>query len=144
VLTCHGQDGGDLKLSDLVLKRENLVCQVMGGDALFLPIFGEDDADKSVAASAVSLASASDYSESTDRVEESILDHIREMILQAKRHGAWTVGIGGVGEVRLFVFLTNSDAPTNSQSLCNPAILRPVRVICSERTSPHIRAKLRD
>jgi hypothetical protein len=100
VLTCHGQDGGDLTLSDLVMKRENLVCQVMGGDALFLPIFGEDDADKkSVAASAVSLASGSDFSESTDRVEESILDHIREMILQAKRHGAWTVGIGGVGEV---------------------------------------------
>jgi hypothetical protein len=100
VLTCHGQDGGDLTLSDLVMKRENLVCQVMGGDALFLPIFGEDDTDKSVAA-AVSVAEGSHFSESTDLVEESILDHVREMILQAKRHGTWTVGIGGVGEVRL-------------------------------------------
>ncbi|CAB9505879.1 expressed unknown protein [Seminavis robusta] len=98
VLTCHGQDGGDLTLSDVKVKRENLVCQVMGGDALFLPIFGEDDADLSVDASAATLVSASDNSESTDRVEESILDHIREMILQAKRHGAWRVGIGGVGE----------------------------------------------
>ena len=27
VLTCRGEEGGDLTLTDLVVKRENLVCQ---------------------------------------------------------------------------------------------------------------------
>lgn len=70
----------------------------MGGDALFLPIFGEDDTDKSVAASAASLTSVSDVSDDM-KTEESVLDHIRELILQAQRFGSWTVGIGGVGKV---------------------------------------------
>lgn len=134
MLTCHGQDGGDLTLSDLVMKRENLVCQVMGGDALFLPIFGEDDADKSVAAFAVSLASGSDVSESSERVEESILDHIREMILQAKRHGTWTVGIGGVGEVRLLDLLNQhrcSHQLTIFMDPSNPPI-RTCRPFCTD------------
>lgn len=98
-----GQDGGgDLTLSDVKVKRENLVCQVLGGDALFLPIFGDDDGDKSVGASAAdSTASATDLGGEDGRIEESILDHIREMILQAKRHGSWTVGIGGVSQVRV-------------------------------------------
>lgn len=78
----------------------------MGGDALFLPIFGDDnDVDKPLAASATGsvVASGSEFSGTSDRVEESILDHIREMILQARRHGSWTVGIGGVGQVRMTV-----------------------------------------
>lgn len=29
MLTCRGEDGGDLTLTDLVVKRENLVCQGM-------------------------------------------------------------------------------------------------------------------
>jgi hypothetical protein len=29
VLTCRGEDGGDLTLSDVTVKRENLVCQIM-------------------------------------------------------------------------------------------------------------------
>jgi hypothetical protein len=27
VLTCRGADGGDLKLTDLIIRRENLTCQ---------------------------------------------------------------------------------------------------------------------
>jgi len=27
ILTCRGADGGDLKLTDLAIKRENLTCQ---------------------------------------------------------------------------------------------------------------------
>ena len=88
-------------MSDVKVKRENLECEIMGGDALFLPLFGDDDGDKSVAGSAASLTSLSDYSEGSNRVEESILDHVREMILQAQRTGNWTVGIGGVGQVSL-------------------------------------------
>lgn len=29
VLTCRGEDGGDLTLTDLVVRREDLVCQGM-------------------------------------------------------------------------------------------------------------------
>ena len=29
VLTCRGEDGGDLTLSDVNIKRENLICQGM-------------------------------------------------------------------------------------------------------------------
>ena len=101
MLSCHGEHGGDLTLSDVKVKRENLECEIMGGDALFLPLFGDDDGDKSVAGSAASLTSLSDYSEGSNRVEESILDHVREMILQAERTGNWTLGIGGVGQVSL-------------------------------------------
>lgn len=105
MLSCHGEHGGDLTLSDVKIKRENLECEIMGGDALFLPMFGEDEGEKSVGggSSAGSLASMSDYSEGTNRVEESILDHVREMILQAQRTGNWTVGIGGVGQVRVLL-----------------------------------------
>ena len=99
VLTCHGQDGGDLTLSDVKVKRENLVCEVMGGDALFLPIFGEDETTASRA------SMASEASDDSNRVEESILDHIREMIEQAQRHGSWTAGIGGVEQVMGVIFV---------------------------------------
>ena len=78
-----------------------MVLCVLGGDALSFPVFGEDEGDKSVEASAAgSAASYGDFPGGNDRVEESILDHIREMILQAKQHGSWTVGVGGVGQVR--------------------------------------------
>lgn len=99
VLTVGQDGGGDLTLSDVKVKRENLVCEVMGGDALFLPIFGEDDREKGLANSTGGgRAAASELLGPNDRIEESILDHIREMILQAQHHGSWTVGIGGVGQ----------------------------------------------
>ena len=73
----------------------------MGGDALAFPIFGDDDGEKSVGVSAAgSTTSCTDVAGTSNRIEESILDHIREMILQAKHHGSWTVGVGGVGQVR--------------------------------------------
>ena len=105
VLSCHGEHGGDLTLSDVKIKRENLECEIMGGDALFLPLFEDEGDNKSMkeGSSAGSVASTSDFSEGSVRVEESILDHVREMILQAQLTGNWTVGIGGVAQVcRLF------------------------------------------
>ena len=108
VLTCHGQNGGDLTLSDVKIKRKNIVCQVLGGDSLFLPLFDAiDDTDKSVAGSVGSLTSAGgapEDHEEIEHMEQSILDHIKDMILQAQRHGCWTVGIGGVGHVSYRVY----------------------------------------
>ena len=96
-LTCHGQDGGGLTLTDVTIKRENLVCQVLGGYTLFFPMFStEDEAEvleKSVAETAASVAAK-------PQEEESILDHITELILNAQRYGCWQEGVGGVAEVR--------------------------------------------
>jgi hypothetical protein len=90
-LTCRGEDGGDLTLSDVNIKRENLVCQIMGGDTIFFPMFSDDDTDS---ISGNSMSSAID-----DRdmyVEESVLDEVKELILQAQKFGCWTPGLGGV------------------------------------------------
>jgi hypothetical protein len=95
VLSCHGEDGGDLTLSDVSIKRENLTCQIMGGDSFFFPMFGDDETDNASVGSTMSAPPVS-----PECKEESILDHIREMIIQAQRHGCWEPGIGGVGQVR--------------------------------------------
>lgn len=89
VLTCRGEDGGDLTLSDVSAKKENLVCQIMGGDALFFPMFGDPDDD---------IVDSPRNKVSSTVVEESVLDHIREMLLQAQRFGCWEAGVGGVGQ----------------------------------------------
>jgi hypothetical protein len=90
VLTCHGEDGGDLTLSEVKIQRENLVCQILGGDSLFFPMFGDDDAD------VASNVSASFPAPSQN--EDSILDHIRTLLLQAQSYGCWKPGVGGVGQ----------------------------------------------
>jgi hypothetical protein len=98
VLSCHGEDGGDLTLSDVSIKRENLTCQILGGDSFFFPMFGDDEVD------ALSIGSGGSGSLGTPECkEESILDHIREMIIQAQQHGCWQAGVGGVGQVCLVV-----------------------------------------
>lgn len=109
VLTCRGEDGSDLTLSDVKIKRENLVCQILGGDTVFFPMFGEDE-------SAILPSASSDISPPTEKrshdfVEESILDHIRTLLLQAQSYGCWKAGIGGVGQVscasRAKLFMSN-------------------------------------
>ena len=95
VLTCRGEDGGDLTLSDVKIQRENLVCRILGGDSLFFPMFSDDDLE---IASTVSTASAPVRKIESDG-EDSILDHIRVLLLQAQKYGCWKVGVGGVGQV---------------------------------------------
>ena len=97
VLTCRGEDGGDLTLSDVSVKKENLVCQIMGGDALFFPMFG-DDVDDDEILSDEDMGDSPRNKVSSTVIEESVLDHIREMLLQAQRFGCWEAGVGGVGQ----------------------------------------------
>jgi hypothetical protein len=101
VLSCHGEDGGDLTLSDVSIKRENLVCQIMGGDALFFPMFGNDDSDLTSVGSSV-VHSPGHGSNGCD--EESILDHIRDLLLSAQSNGCWKAGVGGIGQVSVNAF----------------------------------------
>ena len=96
VLTCRGEDGGDLTLSDVSVKKENLVCQIMGGDALFFPMFGDDMEDDVV--SDDGIVDNPHRGVSSTVIEESVLDNIREMLLQAQRFGCWKAGVGGVGQ----------------------------------------------
>ena len=99
VLTCRGEDGGDLTLSDVNIRRENLICRVMGGDSIFFPMFGDDD-DKDTTSESVSTDGEVDPREAPNGfIEESVLDDIREMLLQAQRHGCWKAGVGGVAKV---------------------------------------------
>jgi hypothetical protein len=100
VLTCHGKEGGDLTLTDVTIKRENLVCQILGGDTLFFPMFIEDDqcsprfhSYDETATFSTGLASPLE--------EESVLDHIRQLILNAQQSGCWKPGFGGIGQVRI-------------------------------------------
>jgi hypothetical protein len=67
----------------------------MGGDTIFFPMLGgEDDTDcKSDASSAVTTMPARGAI-----VENSILDDIRDLLLNAQQHGCWQEGIGGVGQ----------------------------------------------
>lgn len=98
VLTCRGESGGDLTLSDVIIKRENLSCQVLGGETMFFPMFGHDNSDAESLGSALSSSVAHDVKD-TDVIETSILDHIRDLLEKAQSEGYWQVGVGGVQKV---------------------------------------------
>jgi hypothetical protein len=100
VLTCHGKEGGDLTLTDVTIKRENLVCQILGGDTLFFPMFIEDDPSSPRFHSYDETATSSTGFSSPNQEEESILDHIRHLILNAQQSGCWKTGFGGISQVR--------------------------------------------
>jgi hypothetical protein len=69
---------------------------VMGGDTIFFPMLGADeDVDCKPTLSMASSPVAPRESR-YPVVESSVLDHIREMILNAQRHGCWQVAIGGI------------------------------------------------
>lgn len=100
VLTCRGESGGDLTLSDVIIKRENLCCQVLGGETMFFPMFGQDknNSDNESLVSGVSSFAVDEIRDSSV-VETSILDHVRLVLEQAHREGYWEAGHGGVEKV---------------------------------------------
>ncbi len=100
VLTCRGKDGGDLRLSDISVKRDNLVCKVVGSDNVFSAIRMKHK-PSIISTSPKCMQSVtfeSDTTESTDDAE-SVLDEIRELILSAQSHGCWDAGVGDLKEV---------------------------------------------
>ena len=110
VLTCRGESGGDLTLSDVIIKRENLCCQVLGGETMFFPMFGKNHDDTESLASGMSQSGANSVHD-PEIIESSILDHIRELLELAHREGYWEAGVGGVEKVShwhvIFVALSN-------------------------------------
>lgn len=99
VLTCRGADGGDLRLSDINVNRENLLCKVLGSENVFQPL-GEDN--RSYIGSPKKLIpdpSFDSYVSDEGCVEEGcVLGEVREIILSAQRHGCWVAGFGGLRE----------------------------------------------
>ena len=95
VLTCRSKDGGDLRLSDVGVLRENLLLSVMGGDNVFLG--GSNDYIGSPR-SRNNTSSSSVFPSTTEDEEdkESVLNDVRELILSARSHGAWIAGVGGL------------------------------------------------
>lgn len=98
VLTCRGEHGGDLSLSDVSIGKENVVCRVIGSELLYLPD------SNNLSRSRASAASPQPVDTPSDCDDEPILEHIREMILQARTHGCWRKGIGGIDKVGSFIF----------------------------------------
>jgi hypothetical protein len=100
VISCHSETGGDLTLSDVNIKRENLTCQVMGGETIFFPMFAGDDSLDSEPGE-VEIVLLDELRQPLSPLhprESSILDHIRELLINAQQNGCWEPGIGGVGQ----------------------------------------------
>ena len=92
VLSCNGKEGGDLTLTDVTIRRENVVCQILGGDTLFFPMFddanGQDNHGDMTA-----------KSQKAKEDEDCVLHHIRALLVNAQGEGVWNEGIGGVCQV---------------------------------------------
>jgi hypothetical protein len=71
-------------------------AKVLGGDTIFFPMLGDDEEVE--CKSIVSTGSSLVMTAPVMVVESSILDHIRELLLQAQRFGCWQPGVGGVGQ----------------------------------------------
>lgn len=101
VLTCRNEDGGDLTLSDVQIKRDNLACRVLGNDVLSFPLMCDHEVETASVVS--SLVSTAEVHHLDLVLEESILDQIREMLIRAQQIGCWRVGVGGVGQVSIIL-----------------------------------------
>lgn len=118
VLSCHGSDGGGLTLTDVTIRRENLVCQIMGGDTLFFPMFNDNNENlyhdtnaESFQVPTESLSSCNTNARSDTVEEESILEHIKILILNAQTCGCWKIGFGGVCQVIVSRFFSKCIVP---------------------------------
>ena len=79
VLTCRSGDNGPLKLSDVTLCRDNMVCQVIGSENLFTPVLASDER--------MSSSSYLETNYNANDVVYSVLDDIRELLVNAQKFG---------------------------------------------------------
>ena len=95
VLTCRGNGGGDLRLSDINIERENLLCRVLGSDNVFKPL-GKDIGLQNMVFPDLSSDTMSRDTDKASDDEECVLLEVREMIVSAQEHGCWVPGFGGL------------------------------------------------
>ena len=74
MITCRTSDGAALRLSEVSLCRDNMVCQVIGSENLFSPVLASDELN-------------TNYNDK-DEVY-SVLDDIKELLLNAQKFGSW-------------------------------------------------------
>ena len=96
VVTCRGRNGKDLTLSKVNIEKENLLCQVLGGENVLLPVFEEYKIETKLSISSLVQDSSNLKIDEEGNVEVSILDHVAELIRNAQNHGCWKVGTGGI------------------------------------------------
>ena len=95
----------------------------MGGDTIFFPMLGSmDDMDNSSNAASNISSPVRPKPVHTVVQESSILDHIREMILNAQRFGCWQVGVGGVNNPPSDKYVANALGGLPVSSVLNCAI----------------------
>ena len=98
LLTCRGKNGQEpLQLSSVQLKRDNLVCKVLGSGNLLGPL-GVTPNQTSV----TNKKRASKENERENFTHNSILNNICDLLLNASKHNCWVEGYGGVGVVSSF------------------------------------------
>eukprot|EP00814_Leptocylindrus_danicus_P003565 CAMPEP_0116005884 /NCGR_PEP_ID=MMETSP0321-20121206/1417_1 /TAXON_ID=163516 /ORGANISM="Leptocylindrus danicus var. danicus, Strain B650" /LENGTH=511 /DNA_ID=CAMNT_0003474369 /DNA_START=112 /DNA_END=1647 /DNA_ORIENTATION=- len=97
ILTCRGMNGKDLQLSAVQLKRDNLVCRILGSSNLLAPLeLRTNDISSIENVKSMDIDGACKL-DKVDDSQVSILDSIRELLLNAQRHECWEEGTGGVG-----------------------------------------------
>ncbi len=95
VVTCRGRNGKDLTLSKVNIEKENLLCQVLGGENVLLPVIEEYKIEPKLSMSSL-VNDTNLVTDDEGNVEVSILDHVAELIRNAQNHGCWKVGTGGI------------------------------------------------
>ena len=68
----------------------------MGGDTIYFPMLSDEETECKSTASSVVTSPVAKKEKKYPKIESSVLDHIRDMILNAQRYGCWKVGVGGV------------------------------------------------
>jgi hypothetical protein len=104
VLSCKAADGGDLCLSNVNMKRENMVCRTLGDatNKLALLTDTQTKTTRTPASTSASPARTSKFTATTnsppspaqhhdnsDNVEVSVLNEVRELIANAQQFGCW-------------------------------------------------------
>jgi len=131
VFTCRGEDGGDLTLSDVTVERENLICKVLGGDSIFFPVLVPSIGEVTNNDSLLSEPSVENSPRSAPgNTEISILDQIRELLLNAQLHGCWQSGFGGVGQQPTDRYVANilQGLPVSSVLNCGIELWRNLEI----------------
>ena len=126
MLTCRGKQGGDLRLSDISMDRENLLCYVLGSDENVL----QPLANTLPRAAPVSLSTS--FETDTDfSVDDSILEEVRELIVSAQQYNNWVVGVNGIKDVSIML-LQNNFYTAPSQIL-----ITDISISNTNNSSPH-------
>ena len=116
VLTCRSKDGGDLRLSDLSVLRENLLVSILGGENVFHTSSGKEF----IGSPRKKLPVTFDTELTDDEDEDdSVLDEIRDMILSSQDHGSWTVGMGGLKGVSNIMLRATTESSSSIHTCDN-------------------------